>query len=152
MTSEKLQTDTALPSDAKEVRQEAVVRQEYGEYFAGPIPHPQILAGYESVLSGSADRILNMAEAQAAHRQAIEARQIEADIEDGRKGMRFALIVSLAMIFCGTGIIMVHPDTGGYISGSLLNVVGMTSVIRAFLRSDKTTPDKNETKEDNNPQ
>ena len=45
--------------------------------FTGPLPHPQILAMYEEVLSGSAERILTMAEAQQAHRIKWEAQNTE---------------------------------------------------------------------------
>jgi uncharacterized membrane protein len=40
--------------------------------FSGPLPHPEDLAKYEQVLPGAADRIIRMAEQQAAHRQNLE--------------------------------------------------------------------------------
>lgn len=67
----------------------------------------------------------------------MEKELIEADIKDGRRGMNYALIISLVMIACGTGIILLNPNIGGYISGSLFNLIGMSSVINAFLRREK---------------
>lgn len=37
--------------------------------FSGPLPPPQVLAQYESILPGSANRILSMAEKQSEHRR-----------------------------------------------------------------------------------
>ena len=37
------------------------------EYFQGPVPPPEALERYESILPGCADRIVSMAEAQATH-------------------------------------------------------------------------------------
>lgn len=42
------------------------------EAFAGPLPHPDILAAYDKVHPGLADRIVSMAENQAGHRQSLE--------------------------------------------------------------------------------
>ena len=36
--------------------------------FDSPIPHPEIIAGYEKICPGAADRILRMAEKQSDHR------------------------------------------------------------------------------------
>lgn len=40
--------------------------------FSGPLPHPEDLAKYEQILPGAADRLIRMAEQQAAHRQNLE--------------------------------------------------------------------------------
>lgn len=43
-------------------------------HYQGPLPTPAMLRGYEEVVRGGAERILAMAERQAAHRQAMESR------------------------------------------------------------------------------
>lgn len=43
-------------------------------YVRGPIPPPELLQGYERVVPGGAERVLAMAERQAAYRQKIESR------------------------------------------------------------------------------
>lgn len=48
---------------------------------AGPLPSPDVLAGYESIVSGAAERIICMAEKQQSSRIDLERRQLEADIE-----------------------------------------------------------------------
>lgn len=44
------------------------------ERFQGPVPHPNLMAGYEEVLPGSADRILTMAEQSATHIRKMQER------------------------------------------------------------------------------
>lgn len=46
----------------------------------GPLPAPEVLAGYEHVLPGSAERIMAMAERQQESRLTLESRQLQADI------------------------------------------------------------------------
>ena len=40
--------------------------------LSGPLPPPEMLAQYEEILPGAAERILSMAERQAEHRQKLE--------------------------------------------------------------------------------
>ena len=55
--------------------QEAITQIEaHFEHFSGPIPPPGAMQGYEDVLSGSADRILSMAEFGQRHRASYENR------------------------------------------------------------------------------
>lgn len=44
------------------------------QHYQGPLPPPAMLRGYEELVPGGAERILAMAERQAAHRQTIESR------------------------------------------------------------------------------
>lgn len=48
--------------------------------YSGPLPKPEDLAKYEQVLSGSADRIIRMAERQAEHRQKLEKVVVESNV------------------------------------------------------------------------
>lgn len=43
----------------------------------GPLPHPEIMKGYDMVVPGAAERILKMAETQSEHRQSIEKEVIQ---------------------------------------------------------------------------
>lgn len=42
--------------------------------FSGPLPPPDLLAGYNAALPDGAARIVRLAEEQAAHRRRLEAR------------------------------------------------------------------------------
>lgn len=46
-----------------------------------PLPHPDDLAKYETILPGTADRILTLAEKEQKNRHAVELKEIEAKIK-----------------------------------------------------------------------
>jgi hypothetical protein len=46
----------------------SLVAQQTTVQFSGPLPGPQTLQGYEQILPGAAERIMALAERQAAHR------------------------------------------------------------------------------------
>lgn len=70
MASGQQHSNTKLPSNQKQSG--IAIVESRDEFFSGPIPPPQTMAGYETALPGSADRILKMAEEQSAHRQEME--------------------------------------------------------------------------------
>ncbi len=76
--------------------------------FSGPIPHPGLLAKYEELQTGLAERIITMAEEQSKHRREMEARQLDANIKhlDNHdksisKGQLFAFILGLITVLGG---------------------------------------------------
>lgn len=67
--------------------------------YSGPIPPPEFLRQYESVVPGAADRIMRTFERQMEHRQSLESRVIDSDIKQAGAGMRWGGILSaLALI------------------------------------------------------
>ena len=63
--------------------------------YAGPIPPPEMLAQYEEVLPGIADRIMTKAERQQAHRHKAEMTLIR---NDGRQSMAGMAIGGAAVV------------------------------------------------------
>jgi len=61
----------------------------YGESFAGPLPHPKILAGYEEIVPGAAREILETAHSRSQHRQAMERDALHARIREERAGVGY---------------------------------------------------------------
>ena len=66
------------------------------EIYAGPLPHPDILARYEQVVPGSGTRLIGMAEKQADHRQHLERVVIEGDSLRAWAGVAAGFIIGLA--------------------------------------------------------
>lgn len=78
-------------------------------HYQGPLPPPAMLRGYEEVVPGSGERIIAMAERQAAHRQRIESR-----------GQLFGFSLAASAI------------AGGFLSAAVgLPLVGVSGVILA---------------------
>jgi len=54
------------------------------EIHQGPLPHPEVLRQYDQLSPGAADRIITMAEGEAAHRREMERQQLESDVAHRR--------------------------------------------------------------------
>lgn len=89
--------------------------------YMGPIPPPEMLQKYAETIPDAGDRILKMAEAQAAHRIATEKLVIGSQQVMARRGQCFALVIALAG-FALTAYVTVHgfPWVGGIVGGSTL--------------------------------
>lgn len=103
------------------------------EEYSGPIPHPDHLEKYEKILSGSANRILGMAENQSTHRQNIENKLLEAEIKYKNKGQNFGFIISIICIVGGIVMLFFGKNLQGLIT--LIGAVSM--LISAFLYGNK---------------
>lgn len=124
-----------LPS-SNESRVLNLVRQD----FAGPLPHPSIMEGYEHVLPGSAERILVMAEKQLEHRIKTESLLAKEQMKQSGRGQHYALFIcsfalgiSAALAFTG------HEVTASVIGG--LDLIGLAAVFiagKAFEAKEKT--------------
>ena len=97
------------------------------QHFQGPLPPPQALEQYEAVLPGCAERIVSMAEAQAAHRRALESRVIEGNVAAERRGQVFAFTLALVALVGGVWLIYQGNDAEGLtaIIGALAGLVGV---------------------------
>lgn len=97
--------------------------------FAGPLPHPEILARYEEVLPGAADRIISMAEKQAAHRMHLEKIVVEGDSRRAWWGQWIGGI--LALVAIGGGICLILQGKSGW--GFAVIVAEVASLAAAFI-------------------
>lgn len=67
--------------------------------FSGPLPHPEILAKYDEIVPGAANRIIKMAEEQSAHRKDLERKVIQSDITNSKIGLIFGFLIGLAAFY-----------------------------------------------------
>ena len=72
----------------------SIARVERRLEYSGPLPHPEILDGYEKVLSGSADRILKMAEKQLDHRISNENKLVDAENQSRLLGLIAGFLIA----------------------------------------------------------
>lgn len=122
-----------------------VIRSE----FSGPIPPPSIIRGYEEILPGSADRIMKMAENQSIHRQSMERKMIETESRDSFLGIVFAFILGIGCILAAIIIVVTVPQNAGAISGALIGVTGIGSIIATFIKSTRSNYGNNKNNSDN---
>ena len=115
--------------------------------FAGPLPPPELLRGYEEVSPGAAQRIIGMAETQSAHRREIEQRMSNAAVEEMRRqfsenriGQLCAVSVSVAFLIAGVYVALAgHPWPGAVIGGVGGGGIGLPAIVTAFLRRGEPT-------------
>lgn len=112
------------------------------ESFSGPMPHPDILKGYEDILPGSAERILQMAENEQKHRHKQEDRICKGSVEQVKRGQWIALFVVILLTAVATAITLLgQPTVGGIIFGSTIAAVAAIFII-------SKNRDKNKSKEE----
>jgi len=63
--------------------------------FQGPLPHPDILKGYNEVVPNGAERIFALAEKQTEHRMSLERKVIDEEIRLSLRGQNFGFILGL---------------------------------------------------------
>lgn len=94
--------------------------------WEGPLPPPNVLAGYEQVMPGAADRVFRLTEGQAAHRQALERRIVETHSLIERRGQLLAFVLMLAALVIGGLLISDGKDAVGIavVFGTLAGIGG----------------------------
>ena len=81
----------------------SLISQEY--FFSGPVPPPEMLAQYEKILQGSADRIFTMTEKRINHSIEmekgvfmLEKENVPKQIQQGARGQIFSFILCAGLI------------------------------------------------------
>lgn len=108
--------------------------------FSGPIPPPSMLAEYDDVNDGLANRIVSMAEEQQSHRHELEAKSVAAAINSETRGQNYALSVSLLIIIGSIALIAIGKE----VAGSILAGGTLTGLAYIFItgRNQNTTDSK----------
>ncbi len=135
ITREEIESLLEDPKKLKQLDKEQLmlVVQE-ATTFSGPIPPPEILKGYEEAFPGAADRIIRMAEEQSKHRQYIEKKEVDTESRDSLLGILSALAIGVVIILCGTRIVVKVPNISGAVAGTILNLIGIATIIGTFLK------------------
>jgi len=99
------------------------------EVFVGPLPPPHLLARYNDVIPGGAERMLAMAERQSAHRESMEALVVKGNLARQREGAYFAFILAFLTI-CG-GIFLLY--SGRSIAGLVAILTPLATLAGVFV-------------------
>lgn len=128
-------------SDVRNAIRRVLLQRE--ESFFGPLPHPTHWERYERTLSGAADRILTMAEAEQAHRHRWEIRHLAFDGWQGILGQLLGAVILAALIAASVYCAAIdQPEVAAAFLGvAALGAVG--AIIRGRVlrsRSDAASP------------
>lgn len=117
------------------------------ENYKGDIPHPSIVAGYEDLCPGAAERILAMAESETKHRQELQKKELENvvnlrtlelehNIKFNNRGQIFSFIIMLFCIVGGIFLLYIGRDIGGY--GMLItSIVSVVTILINQIKKNK---------------
>lgn len=115
--------------------------------YSGPLPPPDILAGYGHVVSNGAERIMVMAEREQANRHQLENKAADAELYELKSdricaiiGQIAALIVTVGAFGCAAAMaIYGYPIAGTLTAGSTI-----TAIVISFLKGRPRRPPKKE--------
>lgn len=107
------------------------------EAMAGPLPSPTLLAQYDQVMPGLAERIVSMAEREQAHRHAIDHLEVEQPYRIARTGQRLAFSVT-AMVL---GVAVLLAILGHVTLAAIIAGIDVVTLAGLFLYSRRSTDD-----------
>lgn len=96
--------------------------------YAGPLPPPGMLAQYNALVPGAADRILRMAEEQQSHRHEMESSVVRRNLDAQVRGQRMSFMISVIVIVGGFALMAYGKD--GY---GIAAIVSALSVLVAVF-------------------
>lgn len=97
--------------------------------YSGPVPPPAIAQGWDAIVPGAANRMLTMAENQSNHRISIEAKVVESNITNEKRGQNYAFVLAVLVIVGAFYLLATNHDITGF--GTLLTGVG--SLVTLFV-------------------
>jgi uncharacterized membrane protein len=114
-----------LPSERKTTHMErdnganrSAMMRVSAEMWEGPLPSPGALARYNEISPGLAEKIVNMAQDQQAHRFGLENRTVDSQLSQSKRGQYFALTLGLVAIGAATYLGLTdHAIVAGIIAG-----------------------------------
>jgi uncharacterized membrane protein len=101
--------------------------------YSGPVPPPEIMAGYAEIDPSFPGRFIAMAEKQSEHRMALETERLKSDGGGQRVGLIMGFILILSALVCGTVIILEGKSGVGF-SIIVIAAVGLGAVFRTDLK------------------
>jgi uncharacterized membrane protein len=104
-----------------------------GIQFSGPIPHPDILVKYNDAHPGAADRIIAMAEKQAAHRQELERTVVNTNCLTAKRGPIYGFIICMTAIGGGVYLIELGKSAAGL--ASIIGALASLSIVFIYGRT-----------------
>lgn len=121
------------------IKEKLIQSSSYVVQHSGPLPYPSVLRGYEDILPGAAERIIQMAEKEQEHRFEIDEKCQHTDSRDSLLGILGAIIMGLACLGAGVLIAKVSSGATGAVFGAILGASGIAAIVGTFLRGTKVT-------------
>ena len=142
---DEILSEANIPTEQKEkIKSQMLVMIEQREYFEGPLPHPQMFKQYDSILPGSADRIITMAEKQQNHRMELERMAISGQVKSNNRGQvfGFVLVIFILLVAIAFAYLDMQNFAGTLATVTLVTIVGLFVGGRSKISNDLKKKDK----------
>jgi uncharacterized membrane protein len=124
---------TSLPP--AEAPQAQIVQMLIAAQSSGPLPPPDMLARYEEILPGAAERIISLAEQELMHRRDLEERYSGTIVGNSRMGLIFGFLIGIGGLVVATMIgIYGNPE-----AGVGMGLVTLGSLVGIFIYGSRVT-------------
>ena len=121
-----------------------LIEVQIASYFKGPLPHPDILREYESIVPGGAERIFARFEKQSDHRMQLEDFAIREELKQSSRGQIFGLVISLFGLGAAVALaLMGHEIIAATLAGG--TIVSLATVF-IIGKAKQATPDNSANK------
>lgn len=117
---------TSQPSKAEHSSESLLIKGE--RWFSGPIPPPEIGAGWKDVLPDVPDRIFKMAEKEQQHRHDTERLGLELQYKLKNRGQLMAFLIGLIGLGGGIGLLMI----GSNLAGGSAFLISLTALVGTY--------------------
>ena len=104
--------------------------------ISGPIPPPQVLQQYNSIVPNAAERIIRMAEKQSDHRIDLERKVVDSSVVKSYLGMASATCIALYGLYIAKEIsVHGHPWAAGIIAALDLGGIIYVAISNGSIQS-----------------
>lgn len=100
---DKKELEVVIPESIKSILEKSSIPQkekqliavQIASFFRGPLPLPDILEAYDSIVENGAERIFVRFEKQSDHRMALEKHAVGEELKQSSRGQLMGFIVTL---------------------------------------------------------
>lgn len=130
-----------LPTKQREVILSHISQRTEISHYQGIIPPPDHIELYNKIIPNGADRIMQMAERQQAHRIEIEFTVVKSQQKQSERGQLFGLILGITGLLIAACLALNgHETTGSIIGGStVISLVSVFVIGKTKQRNDLKT-------------
>ena len=114
---------------------QVAMAQVTAQIHQGPLPAPSDLAQYEQACKGAADRIIQMAERQSAHRQELEKIVVTNGAKNATRGLLAAWSIGILGILSGAWLLSLGKSIEGF--GTIILNIG--TLVGIFIYGKRTS-------------
>lgn len=135
MPKETIKVIDSLPKQKREVILQAI------SAFQGPLPPPEILAGYEEISPGFADRIMAMAEKQQEHRIRLETSMVRRQLNQKSFGQLIGFVITIVIL---SAVVYLAIEGHDWLAGILgtTTLLGIGHIFVLGVRASNNKPVK----------